>query len=901
MSKVFKAGILSLFCLLVCLSFSVAEAQTPRGSAQKAGQKSGPRVMVFPFQVNGGPQVENLRGELQNMLIQRLSAKGVPVLNAEGTAKVLEKLKITSLDLATVRGVASKVGATHAVYGSLTEVGKGYSIDARLVAVKGDGAAIPIVVESKDMSDVMGSVDKVADRVAGVAVSRQVLADVRVEGVKTLDPDVVLMRLSVRRGDPIDRGTVDREVKKIWDLGYFSDVQADLINEAQGLVLVFKVEEKPRIGAIAVKGNSAKDEDDILAAMSTKSGSILNDKVLAQDLQKITELYRKDGYYLAKVTHSVSTADRGATLIINVDEGKRLYIKEVKVEGAEQLSESSVKDQLALSERGIISWITGSGILREEYLERDTAAISAYYLNNGFLDVQVAAPKVDYQEDGIVITFAVEEGTRYKVNEVSFAGDLIEVADKLKELTGMDDRAGGEDYFSLAVMQDDIKALTDLYSNQGYAYAEIDGVPDKVGDASVNVTYKITKKERMFVRRVEVEGNVRTRDPVIMRDVKLADGDLLQGESLRRSVERLRKLGYFESADIDLVPTENPDEVDLKVKVKEANTGMINAGVGYSTYSKIGFGGSIMERNLFGKGYQLSFNGSFSSKYTYYVLSFVNPRLYDTKLGFGVDGYILRDYYDDFDKKTTGGTVRFFYPLGEYTNVSLGYRLDKYRITNVDDDAASIIRRYKGDNLSSVISAGIRRDTTDANKPPRKGTIAGLTVDYGGLGGDDKFVKPVAEFQAFYALSQNHILHGKIKGGAVFETESGNPVPVFERFFIGGMNSIRGYDSSTLSPRDPATGDHIGGDRMAFANLEYIWVFYPDLGLAIVPFFDVGFNIDSGQSNSWSDNLVKSAGLELRWSSPMGDLRFSYGFPFDKAYDNERHSGKFEFSMGQNF
>ena len=369
MNKVFKVGILSLACLIACLGLITA------AQAQKAPQKDAPRVMVFPFQVDGGPEVEKLRGELQGMIIQRLSAKGVPVLNADATAKILQQLKVTSLDLATVRSVAAKVGATHALYGSFTQVGEGYSIDGRLVSVKGDGAAMPIVVESKGMANVVGSVDELADRVAAVAVSRQVLADVQVEGAKTLDPDVVLMRLSVRRGDPIDRATIDREVKKIWDLGYFSDVQAELENQPEGLVLIFKVEEKPRIGAIAVKGNSEIDEDDILAAMSTKVGSILNDKVLVQDLQKITELYRKDGYYLAKVTHSVSAADRGATLIINVDEGKRLYIKDVKVEGASRLSESDVKSQLALSERGIISWITGSGILREEYLERDLAAI----------------------------------------------------------------------------------------------------------------------------------------------------------------------------------------------------------------------------------------------------------------------------------------------------------------------------------------------------------------------------------------------------------------------------------------------------------------------------------------------------------------------------------------------
>ena len=899
MGKVCRLGTMLAVTVLAVIMFA--------GIASAQNRPSGPSaaVVVLPFQVNGAAEAQRVGEQIPDMLSQRLAARGIPVLNSKKVKEVIQERNIDIANLANIRGFAQAVGATHVIYGTFNQIGDDVSLDARLLKVAGGGEPTPVFIEKQGSINTASAVDELAGRISNNLRNRQVLADVEVRGTKALDPDVVIMRLTVRKGDAIDPETIDQEVKRIWDLGYFSDVQASIEQRPAGLVLVYTVVEKPRIENIVVEGNSEVDEDDILAAMSTKTGSVLNEKVLVQDLQKITEVFRQDGFYLAKVTHRVEGSGPAATLIISVDEGKKLYIKEVRVEGAEQLSESDVKSVLALQERGWFSWFTGTGVLQEEYLERDSSAIQAYYLDHGFLRVTASAPAVTYEEDGITVVFQVKEGQRYRLGEVLYDGDLIEPDERLQEITLLDNMAKDEEYFKLSVMQDDSKKLMDFYGDYGYAYTEAAGQPkERDGDEPVvDVTYYITKKQRIFINTVQLEGNTRTRDNVILREMRLVDGDLFEAKKLRRSVERLRRLNYFEVADVDMVPTGEEDEVDLIVKVKEKNTGMISAGVGYSTYSKIGFGGTIMERNMFGKGYSLGFTGSFSDRYNRYMLSFVNPRLYDTELSLGIDAYITRDYFDDFYKKTTGSALNLAYPVGEFTKLYGGYRLEEYELYNVEDDAAWLIRRSEGTHMSSVAKMGVRRDTTDDIRKPTKGTIGDLSMEYGGtiLGGTDDFMKPIVELQGFYELKTNHVLHGRIKGGGAFKNSS-DPVPVFERFWVGGINSIRGYDYEELSPRDPDTGDHIGGDRMAYMNLEYIWTFYPDLGLSAVPFYDMGFNVDTDQTSNYLKNeyLAKSVGMELRWNSPMGDLRFSYGYPLESVYE-DASSGRFEFSMGQGF
>ncbi|MDD6088264.1 MAG: outer membrane protein assembly factor BamA [Desulfovibrionaceae bacterium] len=863
-------------------------------------------VAVLPFAVNGGQEAQGLRNDLPQQLGTQLASRGLRVVPYSNIRNMIGRRGITELNLATVKMIAAQLGAEYAVYGSLSSIGDAFSIDARMVSAASSKASRSYFTEKKSLLELPLAVEELAGKMAGDTVHSGAIADIRVRGLRVLDADAILMRLSIRKGDPVDLDKINDEVKKIWNLGYFSDVRADIESDVEGKVLVFTVQEKPKIEDVVINGSEAVKKDDILAAMSLKTGSVMNERLLSEDIQKIMELYRKEGYYLVEISHHTEARRDGssALLVFDVKEGNKLYIKEVKIEGLDQLDEGDVKKQLALQERGILSWFTGTGVLREEHMERDTNAITVFGWNQGFVDIRVSAPEISYEEDGIIVTFRVNEGIRYKLGEIGFRGDLIDTEERLFEVIALDEHKELEEYWSATVMNNDIKALTDYYSNFGYAYAEVNVDTRKnMEEQSIDVIYAVTKKQKVFVRRVNLDGNMRTRDNVILRELRLADGDVFDGSKLRRTNERLTRLRYFSDVDSSLVPADSQDEVDLKVSVKEDNTGMISAGVGYSTYYSVGVSGTIMERNLFGRGYQLALTGFLSKKSAYLDLSFANPRLYDTDLGFTYDAYVRREEWDDFEKKTIGNTMRFIYPLGEYTSASLGYRLDRYTLYNIPEQAPHAYKDYEGKNLSSVVSAGVGYDSTDNRERPTRGHIAKIFLEYGGggLGGNDNFFKPMIEGQGFYTLFKNpdHIFHLRGRLGGVFRN-TGKTVPVFDRFFIGGIDSIRGYDSDDIAPKDPEYNDELGGDRMGFVNVEYIWTFHKELGLALVPFFDAGFNVDSRENDAFTQ-IKKSVGLELRWRSPMGDLRFAYGYPLDKNVDGRHPGGRFEFSMGQFF
>ncbi len=890
----------------------------------------GKRVLVLPFQAVAGPEMPNATSTIPEQIISALKAKNFEVVPMTQSLNLLRSSQTPTIDLARARAMGQEAAADLVIYGSFNQLGEGFTLETRLVPVH-EGSPLPVGFERNSLVALNECTQAIANRAQDVLKTQSPVAepkaqstigvqdfvpmgkmnpalggiqDIQIRGMNVMDPDTVLMRLTIRKGDTPDANAINEEVKRVWEMGYFSDVQASM----EGRTLVFTVVEKPRIDKIRVEGCDDLDEDDILGAMGTKTGTVLNEQMIADDMQKIAELYHKEGYYLAKVDYHLENrpSAKGAVLIVNVKEGNKLYIKEVNVEGLKEINRGDLDKYMALKPRGLFSFFTGTGVLKDEYLERDTNAIAAYGLNEGFVDIQVSAPEVSYKDDGIYVNFTVHEGPQYNVRSVSFSGDVIDNDEAMAEIVEMDSVAEKHDHFSISVMQEDSKKLTEYYTTFGYAFAEVDTRVNKADDGSsqVDIEYFITKKQRVFIRRLTVEGNVKTRDNVILREMRLGDGDMYDGAKLRRSTERLNRLRYFSAVETELVPTGNDDEVDLKVKVKESNTGALMGGIGYSTYYDVGVTASIMERNLFGRGYWLQLQGFFSWRISSGVLSFTNPRLYDTDLSVGNDLYYTRQYWDNFKKETVGDTVRVAYPIGEYTTVGAAYRLERYYLSDVYEGASPYIRKYKGINWTSALSARITRDTTDSRERPTKGTITRLWSEYGGniLGGTDNFFKIVGDWQGFASITPEHTFHVRTRLGAIFEN-SEDEIPVFERFWVGGMDTIRGYSYSDLSPRDyKYNNDQIGGDRMGVLNLEYIWMFQKDMGLALVPFFDAGFNIDSKtMAQDFDKYWAASAGLELRWRSPMGDLRIAYGIPLVQDYDAEMENGRLEFSMGQFF
>ncbi|MGM0610281.1 MAG: outer membrane protein assembly factor BamA [Thermodesulfobacteriota bacterium] len=888
------AGLIMIFAFVSLPATNAFSAQTQEKT----------KILVLPFEINAEQELQYLNTALPNLLREQLREEQFNVVDQEQTDDLLHTQNIQELDLATVKDLALLSGAQYAVYGSLSKVGETISIDSRLVEAFGLKTPKALYVVKKGLVNILPAVQELSEKIKNELHQKERISEIVVTGNKILDKDVVLMRLKTRKGDIYSPKKINNDLKRLFELGYFDDVRFSAQDTSEGKKIIINVQEKPIIEAISINGADEIDKDDILEAMSTKAGSVLNPKIISEDLKKIKELYHKDGFYNAEVEYDLEENDTGqARLNINIEEGKELYIEDITIEGADSLDPNDIKDELALSERGFLSWLTGTGVLKRDYLERDAAFIEAYYANRGFMDARVGKPKIEFKDDGIYITFYVVEGERYKIGKIRFAGDLICSEKKLLTVTELDNLAEDDEFFNQSVMRDDLQNLTDYYTDFGYAYAETDAETDTDREAKIiDVTYHLAKGPRVYIDRVSVEGNTKTRDNVILREMRLTDGDMFKGQKLQRSNVRLNKLDYFESVNIETVPTDREDELDLKVKVKEKSTGMLSAGTGYSSLDKIFFTAQVQERNLFGKGYNLGLRGSFSSRNTSYDLYFWNPRLNNTNLGVGGDLYWKERDYFNYNKESIGGRSRFSYPLGEYTKLYWSYKLERYTIYDIDDDANEDIKDMKGDNWASTAYASISRDTTNRRINPSEGSKNTLSLEYSGglIGGDDNFIKSLYDTSYYLPLFWETVFHWHARFGYIMKN-SDKKIPNFERFFLGGMDSIRGYPGDEIAPKydDDHGGDddYKGGNKEFFTNFEYLFPLNDEMGILGLVFFDAGDTWDNDESPSF--DLYKSVGAGIRWYSPLGPLRMEYGFALDEL-DGDKPQ-KFEFSVGQFF
>jgi len=900
-SRVRMMAILVLVTLLLAPA-GIARAQSVAGDV---------RVAVLPFVINAGDEFSYLRDSLPELLADRLRDVGFDVVDGTEVRRVLHDKNITSVNAASAREAALLTGAGFAVFGAMNQIGNAISLDARLVDSYGSDGGKAISVTKDGLINLLPAVDDLVARMRVDLLKLEVVAEVDVEGTKVLDKDVVLMRLTLQRGDMLTAKAANTALKNIYDLGYFDDVRVRIDDVPEGKRVVFVVVEKPRIQAMGVRGSDAIKSEDILEAVSTKKGGVVNPKVLADDIRVIREMYRKDGYYKAKVSHEIEDAGSGvARLTFVVDEGPKLYITNVVIDGAKQLDPSDIKDVLALKERGMFSWITNTGVLKEELLDRDAAAIEAYYNSKGFIEVRVGRPEVDIKDNGITVTYQVWEGQRYKMGETLFKGDLIEDPDKLSDITDIGKLKDKGEYFDRSLLKGDVEKLTTYYNDYGYAYTDVKvNLRDDPETQVVDVVYTISKHQRVHIRRVLIEGNTVTRDNVILRDMRLADGDMFSGEKLKRSHERLTNLGYFERVDISPVPTGNPEEMDLVVKVKDKPTGRIGGGIGYSTYDNVYLAAQVSESNLFGKGYMLSLNGAFSGRKTVYTVTFRNPYLNDSEMGMTLEGHKRDEEFNTYTKRSVGGIASFDYPIGEYTTVAWDYTAQYYELLNISDNASTSVKDDKGSHFLSKLGVGISRDTRDNFMHTTSGTVTALGIAYGGgpLGGTDDFVKYTGSFQWYTPTVEEVVFYSKVWGGYLHRNFGNSEVPTDQRFELGGVGTVRGYSSYAISPLDANDADE-GGNKAFYVNLELRRQLSKEYGIGSLVFFDAGnswkesemfFSSPVRKGSAPSLGLYKSVGTGINWYSPMGPIGIVYGYGLDSLGGTGRH--KIEMLMGQQF
>lgn len=753
------------------------------------------------------------------------------------------------------------------------------------------------------------------------ALPEKVVA-VAVKGNKRIESAAILQAVRIRPGDELDLEKVDADIRTIFKLGYFRDVKAESDPATGGVTLTYVVVEKPVVREVKIEGAKEIGIEKVREALDIKANSIYSPKDLAKGIKKVKKLYSDEGYYLAEVdgkTEKVS--DTELNLLIKLKEGDKVLIQTITFEGNKAFPPKKLKKVMETSEKWWLSWLTGAGTYKEEVLKNDAALIADLYMNNGYVNVKVGEPKVELLPDkkGLTVHIGITEGDQFRLGTLGFKGDLLvgtdELAKKLKEKTG--------ELFSRSNLRTDVFALSDFYADKGYAFANAS--PQTKVNAEkhiIDITFEMEKGEIVNIDRINITGNSKTRDKVVRREVKLAEGELFNGTAIKKSKQNLMNTGFFEEANITTAKGSATNKVDLNIEVKEKPTGTFSIGAGYSSLDGIIGQGSVQQANFLGLGLKLSAAASFGSKSQTYNLGLTDPYFLDTKWTVGADVYRTERQYLDYTRRATGGDIKAGFPI----NDTLGtFWIYKYEEKEIFDESQGLLENIHVGTIiapdphstTSSITGSLSRNTTDYRMDPSTGSFSTLSVEFAGVGGTNRFLRALAEHTYFYPVGWGTV--ASIHGSVGYIADLGKPVPLDEKFYLGGIGTLRGYSTRTVSPNkaNPLTTTdflgkgtftesrvYTGGETEAVVNLEYNVPLIKEAGLKGVLFVDAGNAYPTFRQSfsSYLDSpaVLMSYGAGIRWFSPIGPLRLEYGIPVNpRSFDN--HSGRLEFSIGSFF
>ncbi|MFC1895195.1 outer membrane protein assembly factor BamA, partial [Thermodesulfobacteriota bacterium] len=703
--------------------------------------------------------------------------------------------------------------------------------------------------------------------------------------------------LQTRPGEFYSPKTLDSDIRAVFKMGYFDDIQVDTSDVPGGKVVTYRVKEKPTLRSLSIRGNRIIKTEELQNLMDLSRGSILNLFRIQENVQRIAALYKEKNYHNVDVRYEITERKQDqADLDIIIDEGEKALITQIRFEGSSVYPEKKLKRLMKTSEKGFLSWLTSSGDLNQEDLDQDIMRLASFYHNNGYIQAKVADPEVAFVGNDIHVTIKIVEGQQFGVGQVDIEGDLIHPREELLKRI----KISKEKVFNRQVVRKDILALGDVYSDAGYAYAEIHPRTEEDLDQEVvNITYVVEKGDLVTFEKIIISGNTKTRDKVIRREFQVSEQGLYSGSGLKEGVKNLQRLDYFGDIKINTPKGSQDDTMVLRVDVTEKPTGAFTFGGGYSSTENAFFMTSIAQRNLFGRGQTLNLKAQLGSESTLFNLGFLEPWLFDIPLSLGLDVYNWQKDYDTYRKESSGGRITFGYPVWKHTRAYVSYLLEQADVTDVGVYAPNAIRQMTGATITSSTTGSLVYDSRDRFFNPTSGSRHRVTVQYAGspLGGDVAYTKYTGETGWFIPLLWGTVGHVHAEGGYVQEN-SGGFLPIYDRFYIGGINSLRGFDWRELSPTDQ-DGAHIGGDKFVQFNVEYIIPLLKQIGMMGVAFFDTGDVYDNGEDVDLS-NLRESAGFGVRWYSPLGPIRLERAYILDPQ-PGEDSKGRWEFSMGAAF
>jgi outer membrane protein insertion porin family len=895
--------------------------------AKPASAGDSVKVAILPFFVHSQEDIGYMGRAIPDMLSTRLGEKGeISTIQKPALLKVLSQQSWEHLDEEKAVRIGKDLGADFIVTGSLTQIGRTASLDISVIDTGGTKTTRRLFLAAEDVSNIPGKMQELARRLNFVVLDKVIVSKVKIAGNRFIEKDAVLFNIRTKTGDVFSPEVLQEDLKTIYQMGYFKDIQITSTDTVSGKEITFSVKEKPMVRSIQINGNKKVKIDDIKKVIEVKPRTILDLNKVVGDVERIKKVYVDKGYYSIEVSHKVNPIDEYFTAVdYFIKENEVVKVKKVTFSGNSSIkAKKLVKVMETREKHWLLSLFTTRGLFKDTGLEKDMDRLVAYYYSKGFLQVVVEEPRVEFEKDGVCIHFNIVEGNCFTIGEVDFKGDLIYdtglLKSKLKSASGRT--------FNGQTLNDDLVALKALYSEKGFAFADVSPLTKiKPEENKVNVLFDITKGEKIFVEEIRITGNTRTRDNVIRRELRLSEGAVYNSEQIKRSKQEINNLGFFEKVNINTEPGTASNLVKLDVEVKERPTGSFSIGAGYSSVDSVVGMFQVSQNNLFGKGQQLSLMAQLGGHSNYYNLSFTEPWFRDTRVSVGFDLFNIEREYEDFDRDSNGINLRAGFPLDKYYDYTRFYLTYRYEVVDIDvvyDDVSLEIQEQEGTNITSSITGSIARDSRDDRWKPRQGSHHSLSLELAGLGGDSQFVGLIASSAKYFPLPLNtaFMIRGTI--GQLFGY-GGEDVPISEKFFLGGLGSLRGFEVRSVGPKkrrplppsyfsrrgktfkyQPPRGrrysdewDTVGGEKELYFNFEYLFPILEEAGVRGSVFVDAGNAYEEGES--FFSDLRYDVGVGVNWYSPFGPLRLVWGYNLDPISKYDEDASNFEFSMGRMF
>lgn len=723
-----------------------------------------------------------------------------------------------------------------------------------------------------------GTVPGLSGGGATIAPGSPTVTQIAVEGAQRIERETILSYIGLREGDQVDAQRIDAALKTLFDTGLFADVTMQLT----GQTLNIHVVENPIINRIAFEGNDRLDDETLATETQLRPRVVYTRTRVQNDVRRILELYRRSGRFAARVEPQVIQLEQNRVdLVFEIAEGPLTGIERISFIGNEYFSDSALREEIVTKESRWYRFFSSSDTYDPDKLTFDRELLRRYYLANGFADFRVvsAVAELTDSQEAFFITFTIEEGARYQFGEFDLTSRIPDIdVEPLREVIDLETG----DWYDADAVDDTIIAITNAVGDLGYAFVDVRPIVDRDAENRIiNITFEIQEAPRVYVERIDIRGNTRTLDEVIRREFLLVEGDAFNATVLRRSRQRVSDLGFFGNVEVANVPGSEGDTTVVTVDVEEQSTGEITLGAGFSSTDGALGEVSIRERNLLGRGQDVRLAFTLSQRTQEVDFSFTEPYFMDRQMSAGLDLFhITRDNQDigSYDNRESGAGVRVGFDYNDDWRQSLRYRLAVESIENVASDASIFIRQEEGDEIISSVGQTLTLDRRNSRLDPTDGYVVSFANDLAGFGGSVRYLRSLLRGAYYIPITESWRVVTDAEVGHVIGL--GEDMRINDRFFLGG-DSLRGFESGGVGPRDSVTDDALGGERMANASVELIFPLGlpEEFGLEGAVFTDVGVltEIDEVGTNIFDSSSMRAGtGFGLLWDSPFGPIRADF-------------------------